>query len=392
MKKTCLFLLLSMQLINAQVQPKKPWLFFAYIAAVNNLYEFASSDINEMKKGTNKNVNTLIFLHGLQSNNNLFSKKIILVNNKTSTEETLDKALDSGALSTFIAGVKWAISQAPHDYIAIDLWNHGAGILNPITKTKRGICFDDVSRNYLTDKHLRYAFEKIVKLRNGKKIDILGFDACLMGSIECNASWADYAKYIVGSEETIPGYGWGYETVLKSLTKSISPKNFASAMVESYKKTYTNVEADFTLSAIDASKIKPVANNVNLVAQLLINLLSADKNLRVVIKNSLRQTVKYYEPYYIDLGNFYQNLIKNLIKFKSKVGAAKVNNLIFNLNSGINLVKKCVINNAAGPSKKNSLGISIYFPTDYIDSSYSKLYWTQKYPNWLRFLQMYLGN
>lgn len=390
MKKLYILLLLTIQIVNSQILPKRPWLFYTHIAAVNNLYPFAASDINEMKSGTNPNVNTLIFLHGLQSNTR-FSKKITVTSDKTYKEEKLMVSLDSGSTTTFLNGVKWALSQAPHDFLFIDLWNHGSGILNPVTKNTRGVCFDDISSNYLTDKNLRTSFSEIVKLRKGKKIDILGFDACLMASIESHATYAEYVKYIVASEETIPGYGWGYKTVLNSLTNNIQPQNFAAAMVASYKQTYNNVEADFTLSAVDSSKIKLLAQNVNSVAQTLVNLLNEDQDFASVIKKSLNETVSYYESYYIDLGNFYQNLIKNLATSNLNIVVIKINNLINSLNSGIRLLKQCVISNVAGPSKKNSMGISIYFPTDVVDPSYTQLYWTSQYPNWLNFLYKYLA-
>lgn len=387
MKKLYLITLLFLQITNCKPLEKKPWLFFTHIAAVNNLYPFAAYDLNEMQQGTNKNVNTLAFFHGLPNTNQRFTQKIVLSNNKIISEKKLNIALDSGKSSTLIAGAKWAIVQAPHDYIVINLWNHGSGILNPIT---RGVCFDDISSNYLTDKDLLNSLEQITKLRNGKKVDILGFDACLMGSIENFVTCADSTKFIVASEETIPGYGWGYKTVLNSLNPNSLPRDFAISMVDSYKKTYNNVEADYTMAAIDSSKIKAVATNLNNVAQVLTKIINKNASFKLAIQKSLNKTVKYYEPFYIDLGDFYKNLLNDLNLINAKKSDDLLNSLIVLITNGRKLIKQAVLKSVAGPSKKNSTGISVYFPTDLVDPSYSNLYWSKQYPNWLNFLKKYL--
>jgi len=55
-----LFLVLNLCVIDLSALSKKAWLFYVHMAAVNNLYQFSISDINELKKGTNENVNTLV--------------------------------------------------------------------------------------------------------------------------------------------------------------------------------------------------------------------------------------------------------------------------------------------------------------------------------------------
>ena len=53
----------------------------------------------------------------------------------------------------------------------------------------------------------------------GRKLDLIGFDACLMASLESMTVWSDYAEHYVGSEELEPGDGWDY-SFLKSLENS----------------------------------------------------------------------------------------------------------------------------------------------------------------------------
>ena len=56
----------------------------------------------------------------------------------------------------------------------------------------------------------------------GIKYDFIGFDACLMGSLETDLMAAQYADYLIGSEETEPGIGWYYTDWLTALSKNTS--------------------------------------------------------------------------------------------------------------------------------------------------------------------------
>jgi hypothetical protein len=53
-----------------------------------------------------------------------------------------------------------------------------------------------------------------------QKFDIIGFDACLMGSLEVLSMTAPYADYAVLSQETEPSMGWAYTAFLKKLTSN----------------------------------------------------------------------------------------------------------------------------------------------------------------------------
>ena len=95
----------------------------------------------------------------------------------------------------------------PADHNVLILWDHGGGPL-------WGYGVDELydSDSLLLDE-MRSAMEGSVFHggKDGKKLDLVGFDACLMGSLECMTIWKDFADYYVGSEELEPGDGWNYE-------------------------------------------------------------------------------------------------------------------------------------------------------------------------------------
>ena len=95
----------------------------------------------------------------------------------------------------------------PADHNMLILWDHGGGPL-------WGYGVDELydSDALLLDE-MQTAMESSAFRggEGGKKLDLVGFDACLMGSLECMSIWQNYADYYVGSEELEPGDGWNYE-------------------------------------------------------------------------------------------------------------------------------------------------------------------------------------
>lgn len=53
----------------------------------------------------------------------------------------------------------------------------------------------------------------------GAKLDVVGFDACLMAMAEVSASIAPYARALLASELLEPGHGWDYQS-LGSMVKA----------------------------------------------------------------------------------------------------------------------------------------------------------------------------
>ena len=57
---------------------------------------------------------------------------------------------------------------------------------------------------------------------SGVKFDFIGFDACLMATLENALILSDNADYLIASEETEPGTGWYYKQWLTTLSQNTS--------------------------------------------------------------------------------------------------------------------------------------------------------------------------
>jgi hypothetical protein len=252
--------------------------------------------------------------------------------------------------------------------------------ISNIKSEQRGVCWDDSTGNYLSNRKLDAALHTICQnYLGGKKFSIIGFDACLEQMIEVSSFIKKYARVMIGSEEVELGMGWNYDIVLSPfLTESLDTFTFAQHIVEAYEKTYQPITNDYTLSAMNLDSLIFLERNVDTLARLLIEGLKSQKLIfsRIIKESRNRLVCTYFdEPTYIDLHHFYRNLLNNMKKLTLN-GAHKdqqiKNNIILTLEEGIGIIEQLIIANTAGRNLKNARGISIYFPERTIHSSYQE--------------------
>lgn len=383
-------------LYMADAAAKKPWTFFVYMAAANDLNPFALRDLKEMMQiGSNANVNIVVYLTFQEDGQSKITQKLYVEKGKlTQIGESMVR--DSGDIATFEEALQWACTDYPSDRIAVVMWDHGSGPLNRSLRPNlpRGVCYDYDTGNYLTDRDCLEAFSWARdNLRQGKKFDIIAFDACLLASLEIAYTMSSCADYLVASEETIPGDGYQYASLTNKLaTTAIDSLSFAKFMVNAYKQEYAGT-MDYTLSAIDLNVLKPLVDNCNAVAQILA-LQLAGKN-KTTVKSTIKKCVNtstcpsFDDGVYVDLGQMYKNLLKNISGLK--LSSSVANQFKQLLNNGISLFSTIVKANVMSTDLKLATGLSMYFSRYVIDPSYYGLYWTEKNPNWLNFLEAYLS-
>lgn len=164
---------------------------------------------------------------------------------------------ESDTLKNYIL---WAVEAYPAKKYVLDLWNHGGG---PIV-------------GYGVDEHFNYdalLLEELdlalqeVKAEKGIELEIIGFDACLMASIEVANTLEPYAKYLVASEELEPGHGWDYTPIYKALQEDSTINGLALGRVIAdgfYQQSVeSDTSAEVTLSVTDLSKVKALTTSLD---------------------------------------------------------------------------------------------------------------------------------
>jgi len=106
---------------------------------------------------------------------------------------------NAGTLSSFI---DFGMLNFPAQKYGLILWDHGGGSIS-------GYGHDEhFGNDNMTLLDLNYALQQSEVSHT--KLEFLGFDTCLLGTVEMAVIAADYAKYLIASEDLIPGDGWDY--------------------------------------------------------------------------------------------------------------------------------------------------------------------------------------
>ena len=93
-------------------------------------------------------------------------------------------------------------------------------------------------------------------------LELVGFDTCLMATIDVAATFQNFSKYLVASEELEPGNGWLYSGWIGALAgnPSMDGAELGRAICDTYYEGCEQVgtEAQTTLSLTDLTKLTPL--------------------------------------------------------------------------------------------------------------------------------------
>ncbi|MDD4363949.1 MAG: clostripain-related cysteine peptidase [Atribacterota bacterium] len=392
--------LLSTFLNGCQITPpiaeKAEWTVMVYLAAGNNLESVGIQDINEMELiGSNKDVNIIVQLdripfHVLDqygmgdaddaSNNNWTGTRRYYVTKDINPEIIRSNLImdlgekNMGDPETLNDFALWAMQNYPAKRYLLVLWNHGGGFRSIDTSSSRDICWDwnFGFNNRITMPQLKESLS-FISGQMGKKIDIVGMDACYMGMVEVAYQIKDYSDIVVFSEASVPGDGWQYDCILEGLVNYPLQKtnNFASSIVDSFQKQYSGSGRNVTISAVDLSKIDNLADNIsNLANAIISDNKTLKENYRAAARNTQNYTGVGFE--YIDLKHFTSNLPDYTSNSSVLIYANQIKQYLEDGNIIIN-------NTFSGSSVRNSYGLSIYFPYYSYDNYYNNLIFTQDF-------------
>lgn len=125
------------------------------------------------------------------------------------------KTLDSlpmanmGEAATLSDFLSFCLSEYPAEHTMLIFWDHGGGSLY-------GVCYDEnYGMDCLTYTELTEAF----KTAGNPQFDMIGFDACLMSSIDTISVCREHAQYMLASEQLEPTCGWDYAALFKTFTE-----------------------------------------------------------------------------------------------------------------------------------------------------------------------------
>ena len=270
----------------------KPWTFMVYLDGDNNLESAGIDDFLEMASvGSNDQVSIVVQFDRIDGYSSSYdnwtsTKRFYITPGMTpSADNALQDLgeLNHGDPQTLIDFVDWAKMNYPAERYALVLWNHGGGWreskeedLQARLEGKdrphyRAVCWDDTD-----GEDTLYMDEVQNALYSTDGADVIGFDACLMGMVEVAYEIKDYGQVMVGSEESEPGDGWPYNTILQDLVDnpSWSSSELGQAIVSRYYESYGE---DMTQSAIDLTALDSLAGSISEFAQAMVDNWNTDE-------------------------------------------------------------------------------------------------------------------
>ena len=185
---------------------------------------------------------------------------------------------DSATLEGFL---RWGLAAYPSAHVGLVFWDHGSGSIN-------GVCFDELSDNdSLTLRDIDKALSNVQGALPGG-FDFIGFDACLMGTLESASILAPYAKYMIGSQEVEPGSGWDYAMIGNCLAADPSADmvTLGKAICDGFYQMCVENECgnSSTLALTDLSKIEALRAAFELYAQDLYQATEDEANFVPIVR------------------------------------------------------------------------------------------------------------
>ena len=409
------------------------WTFMVYLDGDNNLEPAAMKDFNEMELvGSTDQVNIVVQFDRVpdydDSDGNWSDTRryrVIKDNNMQKLTSPVLQYLgevNMGTSENLTQFITWAVDNYPAQHYILVLWDHGSSwrnlnrnlnafnympavrvphdlltpeerlrstvrpdpkkpiAINPFAAgwgANKDVCSDDTDQDYLSNHEVTTALQN-----SGVKIDILGYDACLMAMLENAYQVRNLARYMVGSEETEPGDGWAYDLILSDLVANPdqSAADLAKTIVKKYDEFYRlKSNATQTQSAMDLSRIEAVVTALNSFTDAII----ADNSSWSAVDQAISLTEYFNEHQHLDLYDFASEL-------KSQARNATIQNAATNL---LNNLSTFVIEYYSESDHADARGISIYFPPkEAFDPRYTAFATHLDFPSnckWDEFLEAY---
>ena len=306
----------------------------------------ATKDIMEMTKAKlSDNVRIIVYTGGAKKWNNQ-----VISSQTNQIYEVASGGLrclvsDAGSVSmtkaeTLTSFIRYCTENFPANRNELIFWDHGGGSVTGYGYDEKYASTGSMSLDGI-NKALKDA---------GTKFDFIGFDTCLMATVENALMLNDYADYMVASEETEPGIGWYYTNWLSKLSSNTSMatvdigKNIVDDFVSTCESQCRGQAA--TLSVVDLAELAAtVPAPLKNFSQSLTALITGNDYKQVSnARNGTREFARSTAIDQIDLVHFAKNIGNSEANALTKalLGAVKYNRTSSNMT--------------------NAYGLSIYFP------------------------------
>ncbi len=306
----------------------------------------ATADLNEMLHATlnDERVNVIVETGGAKQwqNSTISSGTNQLWRVREGGLEPLEKKLGKKSMTdpaTLAEFIQYCAKNYPANRYMLVLWDHGGGSLS-------GYGYDEYfPSDSMTLDEMDAALEE-----GGVQFDIIGFDACLMSTLETAVVCQRYGDYMIASEATEPGVGWYYTDWLSSLCEnpSISSVALGKEIIDDFSSACKRDAASSkaTLALLDLAELSgTLPADFNRFSTSITSLIDANEYASV---SRARANTR-------DFSVSSQINQIDLIQFAENLGTSEGKALSQTLQSAIKYHR-------ASTNVTNANGVSIFFP------------------------------
>lgn len=317
---------------------------------------FATTDLSEMMEvQLPENVNVVIQTGGaaVWQNDQMDPEKLQrwLYNSEGLQLIEEQDTANMGDAQTLYEFLAFANENYPADKVAVTFWNHGGGSVS-------GAAFDELhGLDSLDLAEMYQAFDAVWPAdAEHPALELVGFDTCLMATVDVASTFQNFAKYLVASEEVEPGNGWLYSGWLGALAENTDMDGAAlgTAICDTY---YQGCEAvgtqdQTTLSVTDLSRLEPLLDAYESFGQEALAAAAEDPGFFAELGRAAARSENYG-------GNTREQGYTNMVDLGHL--ARQTAWMLPSAQRVCDALTDCVIYQVGGPYRAEATGLSCYY-------------------------------
>lgn len=359
-----LFLVLAFGACGEDISTPEPnaeagtWAIYWYLCGsdLESNGGFATSDLMEMMEvALPENVRVIIQTGGAKTwQNNVVDADILQRYVYDSEGLTLVDELppaSMGDAATLTDFLRYCKQNYPAEKTAVLFWNHGGGSVS-------GAAFDErYGYDSLTLDEMQTAFGRVWEAdENNPPLELVGFDTCLMATVDVVGTFAGTARYLVASEEVEPANGWDYTGWLGAL--AADPAMDGAALGEVICDAYyagcqaVGTHSNATLSLTDLTRTGPLLEAYEAFGAEALAAACEDPGFFSRFARVAAQSENYG-------GNTREQGYTNMVDLGHM--ARQCTGLLQTAGDVLNALEDCVLYRVSGPYRAESTGLSCYY-------------------------------
>lgn len=356
---------------NPLTAQQKEWTLLVYVVGTD-IVQDAIRDLGEMAAaGSTDNVNIVILRGGSNLTGWHTPKSFVMENGQQVAASFVPSTPNMATYTNITEFIDWAIPNYPAEKYAMVFYNHGMAI--------RGWGWDERVDDQSFVGDLKAGIGESTFSSGGNKFEFIGFDACLMATLEVAYALHSLSKYYIASEETEPWHAWNWTPVIHAMNtqSGMDGKALGRIIIDEYMVQAGQENSHHvTLSLIQMNKVSALRSAVEaLIARLdddiyLGNLMRARAMSEEYSKSASNPASS---EDMVDIGD----LVSHLLPLEPTLS-----DVIDDVNTALD---EAVIYERSDATRPRATGLSMYMPLTTLVSESTVNHIIDKYYNGLPF-------